>query len=681
MTHANIPAELKELNQWVCFKLQYNDKKKKYDKIPKNPHNGYNAKSNDQSTWSDYQTAVRAADHYRLDGIGFQFANGIFGVDLDNVILDGKLSPEAQDVVETLNSYTEYSPSGNGLHILCKGAIPDKDRRKGFIEMYSEGRFFTVTGKPYGEVRPLAERTDAAKQVHEKYLSREKARENQIRKPESVLLNSTKQKPVNTRQEIDLSETEILARAISSKNGDKIRALFNGEISGYTSASEADLSLCTHLAYWTNGDARIMDSLFRKSGLYREEKWNKDHGAGTYGNMTISKALEGFIPWTKKAASHTKPATQTTNTNASAPVNSLYQTEPAAANVEEPEINVDDDLMSSYIETNFVDDVHKFSSFKNQKTGFTNIDKEIGNLYPGLYYLGAGSSTGKTTFCLQMADQIAASGQNVLYFSMEQNKMEMLTKSLARYSYQMDPKQAVKAIDIRGGKITPHIVEAAKLYQKTAQKMRVVSRIFSCNLSFMFDYIKAYMKKYEDKPVIFIDYLQIIPPLDERQIDKAKIDAIVSALKQFQSNYDLTFIVISSVNRESYFDKISFRSFKESGSIEYSGDVVWGLQPAIIVDPNYQAKKTLTEKTNMIRAASKQYPRKMLLNCIKNRYGEQHFECVFDYHPSHDYFIPTSYVSPPEFEFMKEDPKDRVVESHVMDPETKEVTRVKSGVL
>jgi putative DNA primase/helicase len=100
--YKNIPESLKQLNQWVCFKLEHNEKKGKSDKIPKDPKTGYNAKANDPATWSDYQTAVSAVSKYGFDGIGIEFANGIFGVDLDNVIKDGKFTAEALPPIQSL---------------------------------------------------------------------------------------------------------------------------------------------------------------------------------------------------------------------------------------------------------------------------------------------------------------------------------------------------------------------------------------------------------------------------------------------------------------------------------------------------------------------------------------------------------------------------------------------------
>ena len=326
--YKNIPESLKKLNQWVCFKLEYNKKKGKYDKIPKDPKTGYNAKANDPATWSDYQTAVNAVSKYGFDGIGIEFANGIFGVDLDNVVKDGKLTPEAQDIIKTLDSYTEYSPSGTGVHILCKGTIPPKDRRKGNVEMYSEGRFFTVTGNVLGEPKDIQERTAQAAIVHAKYLKREE------------------QKPTNQQPtDLDLSDSELINKAMSAKNGHIFRALWNGDISGYPSQSEADLALCNLLAYWTNGNAYRMDALFRQSALYRP-KWDERHGADTYGKMTIKKALNDFTPYKRTAPGAATPGAVKNNNS-----NTLYQSG------QDPQTVLKENLVSHYLEDIFIKDI------------------------------------------------------------------------------------------------------------------------------------------------------------------------------------------------------------------------------------------------------------------------------------------------------------------------------------
>ena len=156
----NIPAELRELKQFVCWVGN--------DKVPRNPFTGGNAKSNDPSTWSDFNTACKACDTYGFDGLGFMFANGYFGVDLDHCSDDIDFCDE---FVDALQSYAEYSKSGNGIHIICRGKLPDGARRKGNVEMYSSGRYFICTGNVYNpKYTEIADCTEAIKPLHKKYL-------------------------------------------------------------------------------------------------------------------------------------------------------------------------------------------------------------------------------------------------------------------------------------------------------------------------------------------------------------------------------------------------------------------------------------------------------------------------------------------------------------------------------
>lgn len=609
--YKNIPESLKKLNQWVCFKLEYNKKKGKYDKIPKDPKTGYNAKANDPATWSDYQTAVNAVSKYGFDGIGIEFANGIFGVDLDNVVKDGELTPEAQDIIKTLDSYTEYSPSGTGVHIICKGTIPPKDRRKGNVEMYSEGRFFTVTGNVLGEVKEVQERTAEAAAVHAKYIKREE--------------------PEATNQptpDLNLSDSELISKAMNAENGDKFRALWNGDISGYPSQSEADLALCNLLAYWTNGNAYRMDALFRQSALYRP-KWDERHGADTYGKMTIKKALNDFTPYKRTAPGAATPGAVKNNNS-----NTLYQSG------QDPQTALKENLVSQYLEDVFIKDIDKFKSYKDRKTGFNNLDELTGGLYPGLYVVGAISSLGKTTFVHQIGDQLAEQGDHVLFFSLEQSRLEMVTKSLSRITARNNREKAVSAIKIRAGKLTPEVIAAAEEYNKIADRISVIECNFDTNVYSIIEYTKAYMETFKVKPVVIVDYLQIIPPVDPRQSDKEKVDSIVRGLKKLQSENDLVVFVISSINRANYLTPIDFESFKESGGIEYTADVVWGLQLQILNDDLFNSEKKIKEKREKVRQAKKAIPREIELVCLKNRYGVSSYSCGFKYDPRFDLFEP-----------------------------------------
>lgn len=147
-------SDLKQLPQWVGH----------LDKVPKNPHSGGNASSNEPKTWGTAAQAWSAKKRHGWDGIGFVFTihSGIIGIDLDKCLTDdGALLPWARDVVQCVNSYTEFSPSGNGLHILVRGSIPHSIKDGRGFEMYNELRYFTVTGRPLpGFDLPIEERAN-----------------------------------------------------------------------------------------------------------------------------------------------------------------------------------------------------------------------------------------------------------------------------------------------------------------------------------------------------------------------------------------------------------------------------------------------------------------------------------------------------------------------------------------
>lgn len=263
--YGNIPEELKRLKQWVCWCG---------DKLPKNPRTGGNAMSNNPQTWGTFDEAVEAVKKYHFDGVGFVFANGYFGIDLDDCVDNEDFTDE---FVDTLQSYAEYSQSGKGIHIICKGQLPPGSRRKGNVEMYQAGRYFIMTGNVYkGIVYPLRDCTETVKILHAKYLDT----------PTSV---------VNTKHvtEITLTDDEVIEKARGCVSGAAFQLLFQGHWQGiYPSQSEADLALCNHLAFWTQKKADQMDRIFRRSGLFRP-KWDRAQSGSTYGAITIQKAIAG----------------------------------------------------------------------------------------------------------------------------------------------------------------------------------------------------------------------------------------------------------------------------------------------------------------------------------------------------------------------------------------------------
>lgn len=164
----NIPIELKEQNRWVLYRLYWDEKRGKYDKKPFNARTGGMAQSNNPNTWCGYETALQVVDLY--DGLGFMLGGGIFGVDIDGVEVRDLV---VNEVLTTLNSYAEISPSGQGIHVICLGKKPEGACRKANFECYDKGRFFTVTGDVIEPYTTLRDCTESIKPLHFKYLARQ----------------------------------------------------------------------------------------------------------------------------------------------------------------------------------------------------------------------------------------------------------------------------------------------------------------------------------------------------------------------------------------------------------------------------------------------------------------------------------------------------------------------------
>jgi putative DNA primase/helicase len=279
--YERVPDELKHLNQWVCWQSVPDDSRPgKIKKVPINPSTGGQAMSNNPDTWSSFFKAVSVSDKY--SGIGFMFAGGYFGVDIDSAedaiedYQNGDTDNIIGEFIHTLQSYAEYSVSGKGLHILCRGTLPPGGKRRNNVEMYDATRYFIVTGNIASEYTDIKDCTAAIRPLHEKYIGGGQAPTTGI-KP-AIPLN--------------LSEAEIIRMAENSKQGQTFTDLFAGRWESYfTSQSEADMSLCSMLAFWCRRDEQLMDKLFRQSGLMRP-KWDRKQAGSTYGAITISKAAK-----------------------------------------------------------------------------------------------------------------------------------------------------------------------------------------------------------------------------------------------------------------------------------------------------------------------------------------------------------------------------------------------------
>lgn len=284
--YTNIPKELYDIEQWVCWKKVILDNGKTTKK-PINPITNEHASVSNPKTWTDMATAILGAYKFKLDGIGFVLDNGYFGVDLDDCTDELK-----QEFIMQLKSYTELSQSGKGIHIICKGDIVKSARTKG-VEIYKGGRFFVMTGvaalqdqKNY----PIQDCTELIKPLYEKYI---------LDKKQPLLdVDATQQQSIkfvantNANTAVQLTDQDLIFKAMNSRNGQQFKLLFNGEWASlnYPSQSEADMAFCNLLAFWSGKDKTQMDRIVRMSGLYRD-KWERKQSGTTYGSITLDSAI------------------------------------------------------------------------------------------------------------------------------------------------------------------------------------------------------------------------------------------------------------------------------------------------------------------------------------------------------------------------------------------------------
>ncbi len=293
--YSKLPLQLKDFARFCVW--GYRRKKNRQTKVPYNPVTGVSAKANNPSTFGTFTEAVTALERNPKSyaGIGIGLFEDLAGIDIDDCIdADGNLSDLAKDIIQKIGSYTERSPSGTGIHILCRAPGFHYDSLRYYVknphnhvEFYVAGstnRYLTITGDALGD-DAVNVRTQEIKELAESHMLRESVPMNWV----FPLLDDSEDSDCRT---CSLDDDSVLQRMFTAKNGVTIQHLWNGDTSGYSSQSEADLAMCSWLAFYTRKDPEQMDRLFRMSCLYRN-KWDEQHGNETYGAMTIRKAIKG----------------------------------------------------------------------------------------------------------------------------------------------------------------------------------------------------------------------------------------------------------------------------------------------------------------------------------------------------------------------------------------------------
>lgn len=289
------PTELVERNQWVLYKLepvieaktqqQKIDEETGEPKFTKVPYqvNGKKASATSPMTWTSYNNAVKHSQGY--SGLGYVLTDKdpYTVIDLDKHIVNGEIQSEAKTLVDTLDSYTEYSQSGTGLHIFIKGKKPgerSKNASKG-IEIYDNERFIVMTGNHLdGTPVEIHERQDILNYIYDSYFP--------VQEPQKIKQSRSPSSP-------KMTDEEILKIARNAKNKEKFITLYDkGDTQTWHNGdnSAADQGLCNMLAFYTQ-DHEQLDRLMRKSALYRE-KWDVHHHYLQGEGYTIQKAIDGL---------------------------------------------------------------------------------------------------------------------------------------------------------------------------------------------------------------------------------------------------------------------------------------------------------------------------------------------------------------------------------------------------
>ena len=618
----NLPQKLRKQGLFCLWR--YEQQGERRTKMPYNPNFPQErAKSNDQTTFSPIGKATAAAEQGRFDGIGIGIFGSLAGIDIDHCIDDaGKLSPMAQDIVQTMNAYTEISPSGTGLRILfyAPGFSYDKDsyyikESKQGLEIYIAGmtqRYLTVTGNTMRN-SDLVDRSKELQLVLDKYMKR--------KREQPADADAWQYTRATSSTAAELTDRELLDIAMNARNGSTFSALWNGDISNYPSHSEADQSLCNLLAFWTNKDAARIDSLFRQSGLMRD-KWDRRQSGTTYGAITIDKAIagckDGYTPPRKAPESPQTGRNEQQGSN-------------AAVDKETPQKPPERAKTSTELFDMFLDKVQT-ETYKPLKTGMQSFDDLLGGgiLRQSLVILSAAPATGKTTLAQQIFETMATTGADVVFLNLEMSREQLYARSLSRIisknGHTMTAAQVLKgytwtdaqhsyvmdAADEYRRKIAPHFVYnpvgAGVTYQSIGELLN--------------KYGEAMRKQGRAAPIVVLDYLHLVQS-DKKEDAQEIIKNTVKVLKDYAVNYDSFVFAISATNRTSNSSGvISNESGRDSSGIEYTADYNLSL--------NYKAlalheKKPGTDvkfkagDPNDMELLQQQKPRKMLVQVLKNR--------------------------------------------------------------
>ena len=628
----NIPRQMKEEGKF-CLHENKIPKKRRYSRL-------YNASPDKEQDFSSYQSILRDYESIKNDkiGVGIGIFDSLCGIDLDNCFNEqGKLSDLAIDILKRMNSYTEKSLSGKGLHIYFKMKPEEQieiDKEKyynkmnenqlqtnGFkgtkgLEVYQgtiDNRYLTLTGNKFLKIDELKEISrDELQQILDKYMKRP---ENPFQRNNSSIDYSN----------INIEGRNFLQEALERKTDDRLLQLWNETPSGKGgNESETDQALMNKLAYYCNNDETLMIQAFESSPYFQQKddyhlkKWNTRED---YRQRTISNAI--------KSTNTTAIQKETDFVNAMREKemknNQNNQPEVLIAKQEEetPKIDLDSLSIGKRIDRFF--EIIEKQTFKSIPTGFKTFDEKTngGFLNQSLITLGGGTSTGKTTFAINLALNFAKS-RPVLYYSLEMGEEMIQAKIFSNLSYtgggmQIPSDNFLKCYD----KNIMTEYQQSKVREELA-KHEELNQLFirypqECNIDYILKEVKLFNDELEkqgkEKAILFVDYLQYLQG-NPREDSQTLIKRIQRELKKYTIENDSLVILLIANSRDADTEgkKSSISGGRDSSDIEYSSEYNLQLN---FTEWEKGEREHFTSRTELKR----QNPRRMTITIHKNRMG------------------------------------------------------------
>lgn len=658
-----IPQEMKNIPQWFMWKAI--DTGRSDGKLSKYPTdiNGNTITWNNTDklyTFSEVKNAYESSNQFA--GVSFNVAGSglvIIDIDLENDE-NGQPTLTKKEKPFLNAGYVEKSVSGRGYHVVLKGDLPTSiqnskniyDEHNNKLEVFYKTGFIAVTGDIY-ENHSLIDNVEISEQFIN-YLSKNYKDKNtdsptshlEIYTEQSTNLDSFTPPKVNTSEALNLW-INTGGKTLKNRNVDKM-ALWRREDEAMqkygNDKSEASFAIVYELAYFMWDNPVGLHSL-----IVNNRFWNEQDNYMINNAKRLKHDIQKAINKRKRSGKlYQRSDSQNTGNQT------------ASNKVENEEEKRHKSMLEQYKGANAKDSINSFIKGIKENvntpptsTGFPLLDEVLsGGMREGLTVIGAISSLGKTTMIQQIADNVAQSGRDVLFISLEMAKTELMSKSISRETLlevlenDGNIRNAKTSIGITDASKYENysdeehelIYTATKRYAEYAGNIYIVEAFGQIGFQDIRELVKIHYEKTGQAPIVVIDYLQIMKPDDPRATDKSNTDKAVNGLKQISRDFKTTIVAISSLNRESYNRPMSLTAFKESGAIEYSSDVLIGLDFTKMLDDANEMD--FEEEKDKV-------PRNITLTILKNRNGRTGKRINYLYDPRFNYFEEDDYYKKP----------------------------------